>query len=160
MRIQKQLYRHDPENSVWGDCHRTCLAMLLDMDAREVPHIAHGDPRDWRVRESEFLAEQGLGIFTVGFQCNLEAVLHYMLHANPGIFYILGGTSKNGTGHSVIGFNDAIVADPSIDDSGIVGPMEDGCYWISILVPGRVVNRLNLPKPDLSYQGLAEELAE
>lgn len=28
MRLQKQAHRHDPASGVWGDCHRTCVAMV------------------------------------------------------------------------------------------------------------------------------------
>lgn len=157
MRIQKQRYRHKPEEGIYGDCHRTCIAMLMSLDRDEVPHFAHGDPPDWRARETEFLAEHGFGNFVIGFSCTLDELFNYMRHVNPGVFYILSGSSKNGTGHSVVAINDSIIADPSLDDSGIVGPMEDGLYWIQTLVPGIVVNRLNLPRPDMGYVGLTDD---
>lgn len=156
MRIQKQRYRHKPADGIYGDCHRTCIAMLMNLDRDEVPHFAHGDLPDWRDREREFLAEHGFATFVVGFGCTLLEVQEYMLKVNPGIFYILSGNSRTGVGHSVVAINDTIIADPSLDDAGIVGPMEDNLYWIQTLVPGIVVNRLNLPRPDLGYVGLTD----
>ncbi len=61
---------------------------------------------------------------------------------NPGLYYMLLGTSKNGTGHTVICLNSKIVHDPSIDQSGIVGPMTgvkeyaDGVWFVEFIGAG------------------------
>lgn len=159
MRPLKQRFRHNPEKGEFGDCHRTCLAMLLEVERDSVPNFAEMAADQWALWQdlvNEFLAEHSMGMFRIAFSDTLETVLHYMLRVNPGIYYTLSGTSKNGTGHCVVAINDKIVADPSLDDSGIVGPMEDGYFWVEVLVPGLMVNRLNLPRPDLAYKGLAE----
>jgi hypothetical protein len=155
----KQKYRHNPAEGAYGDCHRTCLAMILELERDTVPNFAEHAHEQWGLWQdlvNEFLAEHGMGMFRIAFAADLDAVLHYMLQVNPGIFYILGGSSRNGTGHSVVCVNDKIIADPSLDDSGIVGPMEDGHFWIEVLVPALTVNRLNLPRPDLAYAGVSE----
>lgn len=41
MRFIDQLHPHDPENGVWGDCFRACIASLMSMDAKDVPHFVH-----------------------------------------------------------------------------------------------------------------------
>jgi hypothetical protein len=53
----------------------------------------------------------------------------------PGIFCLLGGTSRSGCGHTVIVCDGEIAWDPSQANSGIVGPMSDGFFWLTFLVP-------------------------
>ena len=61
---------------------------------------------------------------------SLDAVLEMVANLNGGdLVFILGGRSSNGHGHSVVAGNGAILWDPSLDDAGIVGPLEDGMWW-------------------------------
>ena len=41
MTPQKQMFLHDPDNGVWGDCQRTAIACILDRDVEDVPHFFH-----------------------------------------------------------------------------------------------------------------------
>jgi len=148
MRPQKQLFKHDPDNGTWGDCLRTCLAIMLDMDAKDVPHFMHGadmtetegNPERDKIVE-EWLDSKGYAEFSqaYGNECTLEALLHVMKLLNPNIPYMLSGTSRNGTNHVVIGMGNKIICDPSLDDSGIIGPCDDGYYWIAVLVPSPII---------------------
>lgn len=36
---QKQAFLHKPEEGVYGDCYRTCIACLLGIDRDAVPHF-------------------------------------------------------------------------------------------------------------------------
>lgn len=132
MTPQKQLYRHDPAAGVWGDCDRATIACLLDLPAvADVPHfhdrgvsseVADAVKRAW-------LAKRGYGIWrtVVAGSAPLADVLAMAGHFNPEEYWLLIGQSRNGTGHVVICRGDKIVWDPSLDNSGIVGP--DGDYW-------------------------------
>jgi len=133
---QKQLFRHDPENGVYGDCHRTAYACLLGLPASEVPHFADRGDAEFTRREKEWLAENGFDIIAIPYPggTKLDDILSSLETVNPGIPYILGGTSKNGCGHSVVCHCGRIVCDPSLDDSGIIGPMSDGYWWVTYLV--------------------------
>jgi hypothetical protein len=138
----KQRYKHDPDNGTWGDCHRAAIASLLDLPLDAVPHWADqgaaiGD------KDEKFLNEHGYSLITQAFDgsCTLEQILNACCHNNPGSYFILGGTSKNGTGHSVIAHEFKIVHDPSLDDSGIVGPMSDGLWWVQYLGAARFKER-------------------
>ena len=133
---RKQLFRHDPDNGVYGDCHRTAFACLLELEPADVPHFNEGGPSvaEFRLREQEWLASHGL--YDVHIACRtLEDALSLLRITNPGVHCLLGGTSRNGCGHSVIACDGEIVWDPAQDDSGIVGPMEDGYFWLTFLVP-------------------------
>lgn len=141
---QKQLNRHCPENGVFGDCHRTAIACLLDMRPEEVPNWSEKHWQDvdaWMRAEKEFLASKGLSSVTFAYNSDLESLLAAMGITNPSAFYMITGKSRNGTHHVVIAKGSEIVWDPAQDDSGIVGPCEDGLYWLDFLVPAFMVQK-------------------
>lgn len=140
MLVQKQLFRHKPEEGIYGDCHRTALAALFDMDAREVPHFNEGNPssEEFNRRDAAWLKAQGYVKYNMVFPAaELDDVLQTMKSLNPGIYYLLAGTSRTGVDHSVVCLDDQIICDPSLTDSGIIGPCADGYYWVTVLVPLR-----------------------
>lgn len=152
MTPQKQKNRHRPQDGLIGDCHRTCYACLLDMDRDSIPNFGEvgfdltkdggGNRKEFSEACAEWLGSVGYAEFSVGFNCGLHEIFQYMAAVNPGIYYILGGRSMTGVNHSVIGCNDAIVWDPSLNDAGIVGPCEpDELYWVTVLVPTHQVKR-------------------
>ena len=134
---QKQLFRHNPGEGVFGDCWRTCIACLLNLQPEAVPHFMpeHWEDSGTATRKmQEFLRSMGYVLIDYAIDGKLEDVLISTGAINPGVYYMLGGTSRNDVGHSVICCDDGIEWDPSLDDSGIVGPMSDGYYWVSFLV--------------------------
>jgi len=38
MKFYKQKYLHDPGNGVIGDCYRTAIGCILEIDPMELPH--------------------------------------------------------------------------------------------------------------------------
>lgn len=138
----KQLFRHRPDQDEIGDCWRTCIACLLDRRPETVPHFVKLGGWD-NVASSNLLTrawlqtEKKLDFIELPITggTGLGGVLSMLGRFNPGIHYLLGGNSKNGCGHSVVCLDDQIVWDPSLDDSGIVGPMDDNFYWATWLVP-------------------------
>lgn len=135
MRVQKQKFMHDPANGVWGDCHRTVIACILDLDASEVPHFADEDNADWERDCEAWLNARGLTAISIAYpgELDLKDIFEMIDAFNKGIAFILGGKSKLGSGHSVVCQSGNIVCDPSIVDSGIVGPMSDGFYWVTFI---------------------------
>ena len=145
MTPQKQKFLHNPPEK-YGDCHRTCIACLLDIPRDEVPNWAEkywDDVDAWNAAEEKFLAEKGLSKVTVAFygDSGVEAVLSHMGTLNPGRYYMLTAESRTGTNHAVICCGDKIVWDPSINDSGIVGPALDGYFWLDFLIPLNMVKK-------------------
>ena len=144
MTPQKQLFKHNPPET-FGDCHRTCLACLLDLSVEEVPNWAEKyweDTATWDVEEDLFLSQHGLSKLTIAFNGSdgLEPVLAHMGQLNANRYYLLTGESKNGTNHVVICLGGKIIWDPAIDNSGIVGPATDGFFWLNFLTPLSMVN--------------------
>jgi hypothetical protein len=140
----KQRLRHDPASGVYGDCHRAALASVLELSIDEVPHFCHPDyGDDWAAAEREWLMQRGYAPITMMFDgCCLRDVLHTQHSLNPDTYAILGGKSRNGTGHSVVICNGEIAHDPSLDDSGIVGPMDDGRFWVTFFGHAKAVRRV------------------
>lgn len=135
----KQLLRHDPANGVYGDCHRTAIACLLDIYPASIPHFLDKDNPNWEIDEKAWLKKLGFYSVSVPFAAELKAVLETLEAINPGVYAILGGTSKNGCGHSVVICGGNIIWDPSLDSSGIIGPMSDGFYWITYIITSILV---------------------
>jgi hypothetical protein len=137
MKFNKQLFRHNPDDGEIGDCHRTAIACVLDLEPQEVPHFyADMDltPTQQQDAFEDWLKERGFYSIHTLFQGRLSDVLYTIAAANyrtPGMLYLLGGKSRNGTGHSVVCQGEKIIHDPSRDNSGIVGPMDDGFYWVT-----------------------------
>lgn len=138
MKPQKQLFRHDPANGSYGDCHRTAIACVLDLDAADVPHFMDGKhqcPADDSHKAVEaWLNARGLTHINVLYsgELSLQQVLDTVRFSNPNSgphVFILGGHSRNGLNHSVVCCDGQIVCDPALDDSGIVGPIDGNGHW-------------------------------
>jgi len=137
MQLHKQLFPHDPAGDQYGDCFRTALACLLDLEPSSVPHFMHdgtGEDSVW-ARVNEWLAPRNLAHCTFAVCGDLSDVFRMMSSVNAGAYYLLAGSSSRGFNHQVIALNDAILHDPSPSDAGLCGPCDDGYYWISFLVP-------------------------
>lgn len=137
MKPQKQLFRHKPDEGVFGDCHRTAIAIVLDMDAADVPHfMGDGDQPEEAHRACEaWLNARGISTISMVFDgvTRLADILSTIAginrHSKPT--YLLMGTSRTGCNHIVVCCDGKIVCDPSLDDSGIIGPCHDGLYWLT-----------------------------
>lgn len=154
MRVQKQLIDHCPEEGRYGDCQRTCVAAILDLDVAEVPHFcdpphhSKGHPDWWEKRQNRWLAQFGLGTMTVAYsgdQASLDDVLNWTSRQSPAVPMILCGKGGRDVNHVVVVLNGEIVCDPS--GSGIVGPTLENTWEIQVIAA-------------LNGLGLAARLAE
>ena len=137
----KQLFLHKPEEGIIGDCFRTCVACVLDIRPNELPH---GFGEFWEDKDvnvtlkvhaqlNKILANWDYRFIEYPMDCTREQLGTYLRHYYTDLHIIIGCNSKNG-GHSVVMRNDDYIWDPAIDNSGCVGPMDDGYYWIGMLV--------------------------
>lgn len=140
MKYHHQTIKHDPANEQWGDCFRTALACILDLEIEDVPHFMHGNPDSEIVwtQVNKWLNERGLHMMTLPFSGSLSDVLTTMGKLNPGVRYLLAGTSVNGFNHQVIAQGDKIIHDPNRSYVGLTGPGSDGLFWIDVLVPTKI----------------------
>lgn len=138
---QKQLNLHNPDTGVFGDCHRTSIACLLDLPPEAVPNWAelYWDDMDaWIRATDEFLALHGLAQVSIPYNTTLDTLLEHHGVINPNTYYLLTGESIGGTNHVVICKGGQIEWDPSQDNSGIVAPCkEDSLFWVNFLIPLR-----------------------
>lgn len=133
-----QVFRHDPENGVYGDCYRTSVANLLGLDPMTVPHFAEeafktGGNSD-TVALRQWLGDRGMGIVLLPMNCELDYLLAQHGETAPRMPWLLSGMSRNGTNHTVLCCGGEIFHDPAIDKSGIVGPCDDGYFWVEYII--------------------------
>lgn len=147
-----QLFRHDPERNVHGDCHRTALACLLDFDTpAQSPHFIgkaerakrNGKTFDWQAAQERWLNALGYSTVDISYGDGgpdadreiLSALLGYMHARNPRALYLLGGRSPRGTNHTIIARGNQLRWDPHPDGGFIIGPLDNGYYEITFLIP-------------------------
>lgn len=126
-----QLFRHEPKNEIYGDCHRTAIACLMNMEPWEVPHFVqnHYTTPNYNVDEEvdKWLRQYGLFQLHIHFNGTdgIEPVFGYMRGMNPSVLYILGGTSPRGTPHSVICRGAEFYWDPHPEGGFLPKPHKD-----------------------------------
>ena len=142
---RQQTYQHDPDNGIYGDCARTCLAALLNKTQDEVPHFLwdNCDNVTFNRRIDIFLRSVGLTrrVWTLPSTVDFGGVMNYIISMFPGQYVSLCGMSRSGVNHQVLVMDSDIVLDPSAN--GIVGPADDGNWYIETYIPLLVTNEVN-----------------
>jgi|HubBroStandDraft_1064217.scaffolds.fasta_scaffold109856_3 hypothetical protein len=135
MKPQKQRNHHRPAEGVYGDCFRTVIASMLELEPEEVPHENRelGDGEQDTLM-NVWLAGRGLRFVQVPYAVDPEDAMGIMAEMYPGLLYVLGGRSRTGVNHFVICRDREIVSDPSLTDAGIVGRCDDDHVWIGHIV--------------------------
>ena len=142
----KQLYGHNPDKGIFGDCYRTAIGCLLNMPPEKVPHFYDGcRPEDDATEQNKaikyWLEQQGFHIVQIAYECELEKLLHAQSLNNPEVYYMLSGKSgKHNCNHVVIACGGQIVWDPSRENSGISGKNINGQLICEYLVPMSMVS--------------------
>lgn len=142
MKPQLQKYLFNDGSGRFGDCHRTCIAMIFDMERDDVPHfMANVPPNEPADGEQSKLATEAERAWakamfnmvpvSVPFHGSdpLESVLMTLGNCFAGTAVILGCQSANGN-HSVVVY-DGEIYNPH-GEGTIVGPMRDGWWWVTI----------------------------
>ena len=111
--LRYHIMRHD------NDCHRCCIASLLNKDYEDVPHFLEecenkASGEEFQKRVNKYLEQFGLFESVQFFLANentLSDLLSWHCQKYGDIYYIVGvkGTLWN---HSVLGFGDRIIWDP------------------------------------------------
>jgi hypothetical protein len=145
VRPQRQAITHDEGRGQFGDCHRTCIAMILNMDRDNVPHFMDGCSNDWprdhpaweaaERAEIEWLAQHGLAPISIPYsgELPLADLLAQLERTSRGAPVVLGCTSSNGFDHSVV-VHEGRIHNPNL--STVAGPMRDGMWWLTIYSVG------------------------
>lgn len=125
-----QQIMHDPDNGVYGDCMRACIASLLEVSLEQVPHFYRDGDEYFDFYLNQFLAENGLS--AVSF--NYFDITHAPKAVNgvTNIYYIVSGQTSRGTYHAVIGCNGEIVHDPHPSKTGLIG--DESTWHIQFII--------------------------
>lgn len=138
-----QRFRHDPAKGQYGDCHRTAIACLLDLDPESVPHFyeekvqaeARGENYHWRDEVERFLNTRGFTAVDITFGCDLPELFRFMETWNPQTLYLLGGSSPRRFNHTVICCGGGFEWDPHPDAEFVDSPLDSGYFEITFLLP-------------------------
>lgn len=144
MKFHAQRVKHAPAEGRFGDCHRTAIACILDLEPEEVPNFAalpgsFGDAKVFHDNVNAWLATRNLTQFSFVYHgdCDLDSVLKAVDSLNPNLAFILGVQSPGGTDHSVIACGGAIMHDPAGYVDPVWKPLSDpnnpgGFWWVTI----------------------------
>ena len=134
MTPRKMLIGHDPANGRWGDCFRCCIASLLDLSAIDVPHFMDGNNPDGHEEARAWLQERGHDWFEIPLTGDdIDSIHEAMKRWWGGRHYVVSGTSPRGVNHCVVCRDGEIVHDPTHHESGLVGPCDDGYFWVGVV---------------------------
>ena len=141
MKFHKQIIKEvDPDQGLYGDCYRTVVACLLDMEIRNVPNFA--DPAVYRKSVSgtftgaanEWLKQHGYGRAIIRFPTFAPPENVLRQFRGSLCYWILVGKGARGSNHAIICYRDRIIHDPS--DSGVVGPCTpQNAYYAHVITP-------------------------
>lgn len=135
----RQLIKHDPSIGHYGDCMRTCIASLLDLQPEDVPHFLEDGCQDsakvWDERIYPFLKSRGFTVATFLWDGEVAEVLQTMEHHNAGVYWMMGCGSEKAD-HMVVCCGGNIVSDPGgYDDPSRLRRDSKGYVWATLLLP-------------------------
>jgi hypothetical protein len=133
----RQRFMHDERAGVFGDCSRTCQAMVLGWWPDDIPNWS--DKRlfsltQWQAQQREWFLRRGVAMFVVAFEmAQLSDVLRHISLVSTGPV-TLGGKSPRGEFNHEVVVLDGRLIDPHPSDAGLAGPcLDDGLWWVTIL---------------------------
>ncbi len=87
-----QKFKRDPENGIYGDCHKSCIASILKLDWDVVPHFVGEYPTStaWESAVRKWLRDRNMGLCRLKFFQgeDLDWVLKYLWACSPDTYYI------------------------------------------------------------------------
>lgn len=90
----QEITKHDPDNGVYGDCFRACVASLLEMELSDVPHFCSRE--DWVGAFHDWLEASGL------FAVEVSLKHEQSVCPSPKQHCIVSGMGPRGVMHSVV----------------------------------------------------------
>ena len=140
-----QKIMHSPDEDRYGDCARTAIACLLDLDPEQVPHWFDGeDEVERRAKERrDWLKDRGYGLLIINYfpEETQQEVMDYTANISEDILYLLVGRSSRGEcNHTVVCKGSKVIHDPmGFKSNHLSGPAESdhGNYWF-VEIPFRL----------------------
>lgn len=114
MKPVDQTILHDPENNVYGDCQRACIASLLELEISDVPHFFEsGNDEEFNRSLNEYLSTKGFIHLELKFVDNEFPV-------KIPCYHMIYGQTDRGFHHAVIGLNGEVAYDPNPAKTGLL----------------------------------------
>jgi hypothetical protein len=128
---------HDPNRGLVGNCFQCCVAMILDLPLKDVPHFVRDYPDTWYEETVKFASSHGYAM--VGLRPTEDGDWSGIsILCQEGMAVITTGLSPRATSsirgtegyvlHSVVQVFDGrkfITLDPHVDGGGIKNPIVD-----------------------------------
>ena len=134
-----QEFLTDIPNRVYGDCQRACIAALLHLPRREVPHFLENCKDKQNVQEfnkqiNQFLNKRNLYHIEVNCDWYIQQLQDLDLLNNSNYHLLYGPSPYNEVfQHAVVGINGKIHHDPHPDRKGLIGNSEK--WTVGLLIP-------------------------
>ena len=108
---------HRPENGFYGDCFRCCIASIMELPAKEVPHFCGlgDDDTDgqWFRDLEQWLIQFNLAPIMIELSAQWDM-------SSTNIIYVRSGKTVRGTRHSTVWRKNTMIHDPHPDRTGIL----------------------------------------
>ena len=128
MKHYTQTILHDPENGRHGDCLRTVIGCLLEIDPLEIPHFGERG-KEWRAALQEWLRPMGLCLLEIAYVKSVDREL--AASSIHGCYHMISGPSPRSTEdellHCVVGKDGLVEHDPMPGSAGLSGSASE---WI------------------------------
>lgn len=134
---------HDPQQGIYGDCQRACIASLLELNPKDIPHFyeSGNDLIFWKSLNG-FLAEHAL------LHLQVEAFNFGMgiFKGHADCYHMIYGNSCRNTLHAVVGLNGVIVHDPHPSRAGLLPDNKETPWFFAFLVKAKPKHRAAIVK--------------
>lgn len=118
MTPQDQIMLHEPDKGRQGDCFRACLASILDMNIRAVPHFAAYPSDIWIEELIRWLKVNGYELNGTSDYTDERVEAE---HGIDGYIIVAGESPRNkDVRHAVVYYGKKMVHDPHPSKAGIV----------------------------------------
>ena len=140
---RKQTIVHNPPET-YGDCYRTCLAMVTGLEPTEVPHFydknEYPDATAANLEIRAFLRDLGYTVASIPFRADtIDPIIQQLDMTSYDVPVIVMGKSTIGEWNHVVIRYKGETHDPSYADGSMTEPSVDEGYgrffWIEILSP-------------------------
>jgi len=126
MKKKDMIIMHDPDNGIYGDCQRACIATLLEIDTLSVPHFyENGNDEDFFSSLNSYLNSKGfIHLETQPIDFNIP-----QFDRMGEVYHMIYGESERGFQHAVVAKNGEIIHDPHPSRAGLDESKKDDWHF-------------------------------
>lgn len=129
--------KHSPEDGLYGDCLRACVATIMDREPEQVEHFADGgvDAETINDRMVEWLGKEGYAPFWCHYDPDytLAELMEMQSAQNHNTVYMLFGLTSDDEPHVVVCKGGYVVHNPSWYPNPLVAPGRHGAWSVMVI---------------------------